>query len=1094
MKITLDQANHLKSSFLRLASKEDFLTLINLAKKYLSGEPSNPFTLAQLEKYTDSESNSKYYTVFSIKKKSGKDRMIMAPEPELKNVLQCINLILQSTYVPHEAATGFTLNKSIITNARLHIKKNYVFNIDLKDFFHSFSEEKIKSGLSDPPFSFIGDKDFRSSIISKICTHSFNTKNGTVVSVLPQGSPASPVLTNILCLNLDISLFKLAEQYSMVYSRYADDITFSSDNNIFTDETFLLKLNQIIEEYELKINTRKTRLQFKSSRQQATGLVINEKVNVSRKYVKEIRMWLYYWDKYSYTKAQKLFTNDYNTRKRYAKNKKPELVNVLEGKLNFLKMVKGESDTNFLSLKKKFGKLIKNQANPPGVPEEIIEEDTPSLFDYSTLRSKLWRGSFITGASSPKQSLDPNGQVISFHDKESREEVLEKQRVAINKFKEVDSEDRILYPVAIFPAPSEGPYSLTKYKNEGQKLQFIAEENVLNIPGVNLDERFTVGFTIDRGEGNPILFEVRNPNAFKFSSSVKTLIYKLLKTDQGLDPVSEAEIGEGSVSVLNVAKFLSDNRNFRDEDLALVREAVIKDVFGNIKESPESYFNDIINYEQAFNNFQTEVINWYSQGNRNIEELLNQVPNIINNSFDQSTLEYNLTLAEVDNRVSLENNEYPYLTDSLGNQFKNLVFYQEKWYKENDQGEFVEASEILGLTRNFPGLFTSYLGKRPRASELDNFVLTEIINYNGDKTYSPRFLNLGNPSEVTIEIKNIINGFKENGELPDNLSEIGTAIREQIQFSIQGFSLGKPLFYIRKGETQTPYLDVKFSGDQNASYSIVLKDIPEVIDNNTKKPISNFNLYFKKTTPETVMSNLPQATYSKYSKLEYSAILKPKSNIVSKEAPVTTTEEQTSAIESDVKGVTPIKSKKTVDIERAENLIRELDNPEGRKITQMYREEILLIDTVSSKRRKELKKESEDALNKPTSEVALTSANPIVPPLTPSPIPKTQSKPAKYQDLAYGINAPGTYDSYTMNLTTLEEEIQNLGIDDKKQKAILKIIEDLNFIQMQNIIRLIGVEKLKKLNIIREELGIAIVRNKTKEQRDQEIEKFRKGY
>ncbi|MDI3527799.1 MAG: RNA-directed polymerase, partial [Tenuifilum sp.] len=175
----------------------------------------------------------------------------------------------------------------------------------------------------------------------------------------------------ILCKKLDRRLNGLAKRFGATYTRYADDITFSSPHNIYNDEDFKKELERIIAEDnllkvngkqveigpQLKINTDKTRLQKAGYRQEATGLIVNEKVNVRRRYVKQIRMWLYYWEKYGYEKAEQIFKRDYIADKGHVKNINAHLVNVIDGKLMFLKMVKGAEDDTYIGLKERFDKL-----------------------------------------------------------------------------------------------------------------------------------------------------------------------------------------------------------------------------------------------------------------------------------------------------------------------------------------------------------------------------------------------------------------------------------------------------------------------------------------------------------------------------------------------------------------------------------------------------------------------------------------------------------------------------------------------------------------------------------------------------------------
>jgi hypothetical protein len=140
MKLAAEQEKNIKQLFAKMNSKEEFLQLLNFSKKIIYKEKTIPFTLTQLNFYIskDSEkfsSKKKYYHTFEIKKKSGAPRTIHAPCKGLLEFQKSLNIILQVIHKPHEAATGFIPNKSIVDNAKKHINKNYVYNIDLKDFF-----------------------------------------------------------------------------------------------------------------------------------------------------------------------------------------------------------------------------------------------------------------------------------------------------------------------------------------------------------------------------------------------------------------------------------------------------------------------------------------------------------------------------------------------------------------------------------------------------------------------------------------------------------------------------------------------------------------------------------------------------------------------------------------------------------------------------------------------------------------------------------------------------------------------------------------------------------------------------------------------
>lgn len=340
-----------------MQNKQDLVNVLSTAKNLLYGKECKPIAFKSLTYYANPEICKKRYETFSIRKKSGAERTINAPNKGLKSILRSLNFVLQCIYTPHEAATGFVADRSVVDNAKKHVGQHYVLNLDLKDFFHSFDRNWVKLGFMYEPFNLNGDKEPLAFLLACLCTHPFEI-NGEIRTVLPQGSPTSPTITNILCRKLDKRLTGFAKRFGATYTRYADDITFSSLHSVYNDLEFNKELKRIIEEdQKLAINPEKTRLQKSGYRQEATGLIVNEKVNVRRRYVKQIRMWLYYWEKYGYEKAEQIFKRDYMADKGNMKKGEPNLTNVLSGKLEYLKMVKGIEDGTYSSLKKRFMEL-----------------------------------------------------------------------------------------------------------------------------------------------------------------------------------------------------------------------------------------------------------------------------------------------------------------------------------------------------------------------------------------------------------------------------------------------------------------------------------------------------------------------------------------------------------------------------------------------------------------------------------------------------------------------------------------------------------------------------------------------------------------
>lgn len=230
-----------------------------------------------------------HYHQFDIPKKSGGVRTINAPSEQLKDLqrklsdllLNCKTVIHFDQKIECTLSHGFERERSIITNARIHRGKKNVLNLDLEDFFGSFNFGRVRG-------YFIANKHFKldphiATVIAQIACYN---------NALPQGSPCSPVIANLITNSLDIKLSQLARKNGCSYTRYADDITFSTRKKNFPlaivkdveNLTLGSKLLSEIRRSGFSVNPKKTRLQFKDSRQEATGLVVNKKVSVKSEY------------------------------------------------------------------------------------------------------------------------------------------------------------------------------------------------------------------------------------------------------------------------------------------------------------------------------------------------------------------------------------------------------------------------------------------------------------------------------------------------------------------------------------------------------------------------------------------------------------------------------------------------------------------------------------------------------------------------------------------------------------------------------------------------------------------------------------------
>lgn len=228
------------------------------------------------------------YTSFDIPKKSGEERHIHAPQRELKTVQRKIGDALwkyqkeiwKKNNTNPIISHGFEKGKSILTNAKVHRDKRYVMNIDLENFFESFHFGRVKG-------YFLKNKNFElpeevATIIAQLVCYR---------GMLPQGAPSSPIITNMICNIFDIRIAKLSKKYRLNYTRYADDLTFSTNDKKFGENypIFYQELIREVEKAGFTINSKKTRLLYKDSCQEVTGLVVNKKINVNKAYYKETR-------------------------------------------------------------------------------------------------------------------------------------------------------------------------------------------------------------------------------------------------------------------------------------------------------------------------------------------------------------------------------------------------------------------------------------------------------------------------------------------------------------------------------------------------------------------------------------------------------------------------------------------------------------------------------------------------------------------------------------------------------------------------------------------------------------------------------------
>lgn len=299
------------------------------------------------------KNNQGFYKKKFIPKKGGGLRKIESPSNKtLKQILDDIYgcFVAAGIYFP-ECVNGFVEKRSIVTNASIHLGAELVINIDLKNFFNTIKKGKIIPVLIKHPFNF--------SIQLATLLAETVTKN----DYLPQGSPLSPIFSNIVANKLDTNLSEYCIRKDIRYSRYADDMTFSLTKGRIEDEE-ILKIRQIILDNGFTINEKKFKIKRRPKRLMVTGVKINDRLNVKRTYLKNVKAILHQWEN-GYSKKSKINSNS------------------LRGKIEFIGMVRGKDDyiyqtylNKFYHLKDRDEKTTRQQANNSN---ELIDDEFMNL-------------------------------------------------------------------------------------------------------------------------------------------------------------------------------------------------------------------------------------------------------------------------------------------------------------------------------------------------------------------------------------------------------------------------------------------------------------------------------------------------------------------------------------------------------------------------------------------------------------------------------------------------------------------------------------------------------------------------------------------
>ena len=370
----------------------------------------------------------KRYTEWLVPKKNGEGfRRISSPMANLRRVQRAITKGLSESYSPLKCVHGFVCERNVAMNALQHTRKRTVLTLDLKDFFPSISAPRVR-GLFMKAMNF--PQDVADTLTNLVCHE----------GSLPQGAPTSPVISNMICFKMDRALLNFAANNGLTYTRYADDLVFSSTSAysarkmVDQGKNAVCGINHFItdtiEANGFEINERKVHVANRGSRQIVNGIIVNQKCNIRRSQYREFRALFHRWIKEGYSAAAAAYFG--NKKNRCYKAKlcdgdelcdEKSFVRHIRGRLDYYSMVVGVNGHPTEPMAKLW--TLFHKAAHERVPYLTFENSAVQLsyvFDSKEVNDTvaaessgvIVRDILITCAHGlPEECTDMNGNVVS---------------------------------------------------------------------------------------------------------------------------------------------------------------------------------------------------------------------------------------------------------------------------------------------------------------------------------------------------------------------------------------------------------------------------------------------------------------------------------------------------------------------------------------------------------------------------------------------------------------------------------------------------------------------------------------------------------
>lgn len=369
--------------------------------------------VALLTKRAFEMDQSHLYSSQFIRKRSGGVRLINAPFWPLANIQRRLLTLLNEIYRPSSRVMGFVPDRGIRKNALFHVGKRLILNVDLLDFFSSIHAGRIRRRLMARPYSLTDDV---ATTIAKLCT--LNDR-------LPTGAPTSPVLSNIVMSSLDGALTSFARENGSFYTRYADDLTFSTNRAHFPQAMVRrldgdvasisvgVALGELIQEHGFQVQPSKTRVMNRDMRQEVCGVTCNSRLNVRRSFYREVRGAINAWRAYGRELAEERWN------KKYSWRQGQDLERHLRGRIEHLIHIRGQGDKPTANIVKQYNELGERlfkdvyydyeERDPQGVLRSVVLIECADESDLKNLQYTQGTGFVVEGGA-----VVTNHHVVSY--------------------------------------------------------------------------------------------------------------------------------------------------------------------------------------------------------------------------------------------------------------------------------------------------------------------------------------------------------------------------------------------------------------------------------------------------------------------------------------------------------------------------------------------------------------------------------------------------------------------------------------------------------------------------------------------------------